>query len=149
MAVSILIAFALFTLASGTKALAPIFHHTSVFTLIGLVLVGVVFTMMKPGHMLTSLHSIASNMFFYGNWGLTWYGVLFLSTAFYFARRDASDGQWMIMLLVPYLLLVYSLAYFTDAYHLGEIDSANRLMLQLMPLVILYLGSRYACVAAR
>ena len=33
--------------------------------------------------------------------------------------------------------------------HLGEIDSANRLMLQVMPLVILYLGSRYACVAAR
>ena len=45
------------------------------------------------------------------------------------------------MALVTYILLVYNLAYFTDSYHIGAVDSANRLVLQALPLVLLYLST--------
>jgi uncharacterized membrane protein YqjE len=46
------------------------------------------------------------------------------------------------MVLVTYVLLVYNLAYFTDAYRIGATDSANRLVLQALPLAVLYLSTR-------
>ena len=40
------------------------------------------------------------------------------------------------MALVTYILLVYNLAHFTDSYHIGAVDSANRLVLQALPWVL-------------
>ena len=93
--------------------------------------------------MLTSLVSILRNIFLgYGNWGLTWYFILFL--ALYFARRHATQRHWLFMVLVSYILLVYNLAYFSIPYHIYDYDSANRLILQALPLVLLYLSLRFA-----
>ena len=87
-----------------------------------------------------------------GNWGLTWYVIFFLSTELYFASRNAAtEHRWIFMLLVTYMLVVYNLAYFTSPYHTGEFDSANRLVLQALPLVLLYLSTGVAqvCKAVR
>lgn len=143
--VSVLGGFGLFAVASGLKVLEPISKITPILTLIGLLLVGVIFTVLKPEHMLASLGSILGNIFLaYGNWGLTWYVVLFLSIALYFARRDSTDRNWMSTLVISYILLVFNLAYFSIPYHIGDYDSANRLMLQVLPLVLLYLGLGFA-----
>jgi hypothetical protein len=94
--------------------------------------------------MLSSLKSIARNVLVEGNWGLTWYVIAFVATELYFARDAATGRHWMLMVLATYFLLVYNLAYFSDPYHVGEFDSANRLMLQALPLVLLYLSTGVA-----
>jgi hypothetical protein len=140
----VLVAFGLFAVASGLKVLDAIVKRTPLLTFIGLVLVSIVFTITKPDHMLSSLESIGRNVLVEGNWGLTWYVIAFVAAERYFACRDATERDWMLMLLATYFLLVYNLAYFSDPYHPGEFDSANRLMLQALPLVLLYLSTGVA-----
>ena len=126
---------------SRLKILDPIVKRTSFLTLIVLGLVSIIFTIIKPAHMLRSLESIGRNILLEGNLGLTWYVIFFLAVELYFARvHAATESQWLFMVLVTYILLVYNLAYFSDPYHIGEFDSANRLVLQALPLVLLYLS---------
>jgi hypothetical protein len=141
--IAVLVGFGLFAVISGLKILAPIVKRTPFLTLMALTLSSIIFTIIKPQHMLTSLKSIAQNILVSGDWGLTWYVIFFLATELYFARRDTTERQWMFMVLVTYILLVYNLAYFTDPYRIGASDSANRLVLQALPLVLLYLSTRY------
>jgi len=139
--ISVLVGFGLFTIVSGLKVLDPIVKRTPFVTLIGLLLVSVTFTVIKPEHMLTSLESIVRNILLDGDWGLTWYVIFFLAAELYFASRDATERHLMFMVLVTYILLVYNLAYFTNSYRIGATDSANRLVLQALPLVLLYLSN--------
>ncbi len=140
--ISVLVGFGLFAVVTGLKVLDPIVKRTPFLTLIALVLASVTFTTIKSEHMLTSLKSIVQNILVYGNWGLTWYVMFFLATEPYFARVHApTERHWMFMVLVTYILLAYNLAYFTDSYHIGAVDSANRLVLQALPLVLLYLST--------
>jgi len=139
--ISVLVGFGLFAVVSHVKVLDPIVKRTPFLTLIALLLVSVTFTLIKPEHMLRSLESLVRNLLIEGNWGLTWYVMFFLATELYFASRHAPKPHWMFMLLVTYILLVYNLAFFTDSYHIGEFDSANRLVLQALPLVLLYLSN--------
>src|SRR6266478_6125823 len=115
-----LVGFGLFVVVSGLKVLDPIVKRTPFLTLIGLVLVSITFTIIKPEHMLSSLKSIVRNILVYGNWGLTWYVIFFLAAELYFARRDATERHWLFMVLVAYILLVYNLAYFSISYHIGD-----------------------------
>jgi hypothetical protein len=139
--IAVLVGFGLFAVASGLKVHNSIVKRTPLLTLIVLALVSVIFTITKPEHMFSSLESIIRNILVDGNWGLTWYVVFFLATELYFARRDATERHRLFMVLVTYILLVYNLAYFTPSYHIGEFDSANRLVLQALPLVLLYLST--------
>ena len=143
--IAVLVGFGLFTVASGLQVLGPIFKRTPFLTLTILALLSVIFTVIKSEHMLRSLGSIVRNILVDGNWGLTWYVISFLATQLYFARRDATEQHWVFMVLATYFLLVYNLAYFTDSYRVGAADSANRLVLQALPLVLLYLSSLYVC----
>jgi hypothetical protein len=143
--IAVLIGFGLFTVVSNLKVLDSIAQRTPFMTLIGLVLASIILTMIKPEHMLRSLENIIRNILVAGDWGLTWYVIFFLATELYFARRSATEHHWMFMVLVTYMLLVYNLAYFRVPYRIGADDSANRLVLQALPLVPLYLSSRYVC----
>ena len=138
--IAVLVGFGMFTVVSGLKTLDPIVKRTPVLTLIVLTLVSIIFTIIKPAHMLTSLYSIVRNILVNGEWGLTWYVIFFLAIELYFARRDAIECHWMFMVLVTYSLLVYNLGYFREPYRIGQIDSANRLVLQALPVVLLYLS---------
>jgi len=147
--IAALVGFGLFAVLSGLKILDPIVKRTPSITLIALALLGIILTLVKPDHMLKSLEGIVRNVFvprpvFTGDWGLTWYVIIFLATALYFARRDAAEGpterHWMFPVLVAYVLVVYNLAYFREPYHTGPNDSSNRLVLQALPLVLLYLS---------
>src|SRR5947207_7066807 len=138
--ISVLVGFGLFAIVSGLKIFDSIVKRTTFLTVIGLVLVSIIFTIIKPDHMLKSLESIGRNILVEGNWGLTWYIIFFLATELYFARiQAATECHWLFTVLVAYILLVYNLAYFSIPYHVGEFDSANRLMLKVLPLVLLYL----------
>jgi apolipoprotein N-acyltransferase len=97
--------------------------------------------------MLSSLVSILQAISLTGSWGLTWYVIFFLATELYFARRDATEHRCLFMILVSFILVVYNLAYFRAPYHNQEFDSANRLVLQALPLVLLYLSLRFAQIS--
>jgi hypothetical protein len=144
-----LVGFGLFAVLSGLRILDPIVKRTPLVTLIMLGLVGITLTLVKPDHMLKSLQSIVRNTLvprelITGDWGLTWYVVFFVATELYLARRDATgrptERHWMFTLLVTYLLVLYNLAYFRQPYHTGPNDSSNRIVLQALPLVLLYLS---------
>jgi hypothetical protein len=140
---SILLGFGLFVAFSNVKALDSLVKRTPVVTLIGLSLISIIFTATRPEHMLGSLLSMVQNILVYGNWGLTWYVIVIIAVELYFARMGSTKHQWIFTLLVSYVLLVYNLAYFIKTpYHTGEVDSANRLLLQSLPLVLLYLSTR-------
>jgi hypothetical protein len=141
--IAALVGFGLFVGVSGLKSLEPIVKRTPLLTLIGLVLVSVVFTTIKPEHMLASLQNMIRHILVDGNWGLTWYAIAFLAAELYFGRRGAAGGHGMLLVIVTYILLVYNLAYFSGPYRQGEFGSANRLILQVLPLVVLYLSRRY------
>ena len=143
------VGFGLFAVLSCLKVLEPLVKRTPFITLIMLALLGIILTVMRPGHMFTSLDSIAQNLFVprevsTGDWGLTWYVILFLATELYFVRRDTaarpSADHWMFAIVVGYLLLLYNLAYFREPYHTRPNDSSTRMVLQAMPLVLLYLS---------
>lgn len=143
----VLVGFGLFAVVSGLKVLDPIIKRTPFLTVMGLILVSVVFTIIKPEHMLTSLVSMVQSISLTGNWGLTWYVIFFLAAELYLSRRDATEPRWLFMILVSFILVVYNLSYFREPYHTREFDSANRLMLQALPLVLLYLGLRFAQIS--
>jgi len=142
--VSVLFGFGLFTVLSGLKVLDPIVKNTPSLTLTGSVLAGFIFTIMKPEHMFSSLESMVGNALVKGNWGLTWYVLLFLLAELHFSKWRSTEHHWMFMVLVTYVVLVFNLAYFGDAYQSGQFDSANRLLLQALPLVVLYLSTGFA-----
>ena len=135
-----LVGFGLFAALSHLKMLDPIVSRTPSVTLGALALASIVLTLVKPGHMLTSLEGIVRNVLQGGEWGLTWYVVLAAITVLYFIRESADERHWLCGVLIAYVLLVYNLAYASDPYRIGRHDSANRLMLQALPLVILYLS---------
>ena len=142
----VLFAFGMFAVVSGLKAFAWVIRRTPFLTLAGLVVLSIIFTILKPEHMVSSLESIAWNTLLKGNWGLTWYVLLFLMAELYLSKWRSTKYHWMFMVLVTYVVLVYNLAYFTDPYHIGEFDSAKRLLPQALPLIVLYLGTGFRSV---
>ena len=139
----VLFAFGMFAVVSGLKALDWVIRRTSFLTLAGLVVLSAIFTILKPEHMFSSLEGIVWNTLVKGNWGLTWYILVFLLAELYFSKRRSTEYHWLFMVLVTYVVVVYDLAYFSDPYHIGEFDSANRLLLQVLPLIVLYLGTGF------
>ena len=115
--------------------------QTHVLVVIGLLLLGIIATIVKPEHMVTSFRSMVRNALVAGDWGLTWYVIAFLATELYVICRHSIERRWMFVVLVTYVLLVYDLTYFTGAYRIGASDSGNRLILQAVPLVMLYLST--------
>src|SRR5262249_46327102 len=69
----VLFAFGMFAVVSGLKAFAWVIRRTPFLTLAGLTVLSIIFTILKPEHMVSSLESIAWNTLLKGNWGLTWY----------------------------------------------------------------------------
>jgi hypothetical protein len=144
----VLMGFGVVTMASASNVLQAVVNYTPSLTLGALAATSVMFTLVKPAHMLTSLHSMLRNVLVDGNWGLTWYVVIFVATELFVVRRRGREAQSVWMVFVAYVLLVYNLGIFGEPYHTGEFDSANRLLLQGFPVLVLYLTTRYAAEGA-
>ena len=139
--ISVFIGLALFTAFSGLEVLRSIVKQTHVVVVIGLLLLGIIATVLKPEHMATSSRSMVRNALVAGDWGLTWYVIAFVATELYILCRHSIERRWMFFVLITYVLLVYNVTYFSGAYRIGASDSGNRLILQAVPLVILYLST--------
>jgi len=139
--ISVFIGLALFTAFSGLEVLRSIVKQTHVVVVIGLLLLGIIATVLKPEDMATSFRSMVRNALVAGDWGLTWYVIAFVATELYVLCRHSVERRWMFVVLTTYVLLVYNVTYFSGAYRIGVSDSGNRLILQAVPLVMLYLST--------
>jgi len=139
--ISLFLGFGLVAILSGLEVLRSIVNQTHILFVIGLLLLGIVFTALKPEQMITSLRSMVRNALVGGDWGITWYVIAFFAAELYVICRHSIERRWMFMILISYIVLVYDLTYFTGAYRLGASDSANRLVLQAVPLVVFYLST--------
>jgi hypothetical protein len=139
--VLVFVGFGLFAVVSGVEVLRSIVNQTHVFVVIGLLLLGIIATIVKPQHMATSFRSMVRNALVAGDWGLTWYVIAFVATELYLICRHSIERRWLFVVLVTYVLLVYDLTYFTEAYRIAASDSGNRLILQAVPLAVLYLST--------
>jgi len=139
--ISVFVGLALFAAFSRLEMLRSMVKQTHVFVVIGLLLLGIIATVLKPEHMATSSRSMVRNALVAGDWGLTWYVIAFVATELYILCRHSIERRSMFLVLMTYVLIVYNVTYFSDAYRIGASDSGNRLILQAVPLVILYLSS--------
>jgi hypothetical protein len=139
--ISVFVGLGLFAVFSGLEALRSIVNHTHILFVVGLLLVAIVFTALKPEQMITSFRSMVRNALVAGDWGLTWYVIAFLAMEVYMICRHSVERRWIFMVLISYALLVYDLTYLSGAYRIGPSDSGNRLLLQAVPLVMLYLST--------
>lgn len=93
----------------------------------------------KPGHMMESARNWASNLTTLPLWGQSWYLIIAL-VAVSLAASPPRFRQAFAIGLPAYLAFVLLLAYFRFPYREGRGDSANRMTIQLVPLIFFYLG---------
>jgi hypothetical protein len=94
----------------------------------------------RPEHMMKSLNSIISNLFEgHGYWGKEWFFVVpMLLLALVFPSESALRKP-LLYFIASYFLLMLMLVYFRGAYRVSHWDSANRMLIHIFPVTLLYL----------
>ncbi len=119
------------------------FENKVVPWLPGLVISGlgifvVVAFVLQPEHMFAGTKAILRNLFLSdGRWGITWYialGLLFISGF----RSSVPFKRLFTVTIACFFLLVIALGALRTPYHLGWSDSANRMMIHILPVVFFF-----------
>lgn len=94
--------------------------------------------LLKPGHMKDSVYYIFMNMLGFGWWGITW---LVISILYMISLKGPSlPYEGIFSYGIPsFFSLVVALSFFRVPYRLGWGDSANRMMVHILPIIALYL----------
>ncbi len=103
---------------------------------------GLVLTILvEPDHMITSLTHFWQNLLDMFAWGGSWI-VVVAFIPFYIIKTDQSaENKFLGYSTFSYILLILIIAIARIPYRLGETDSANRLMLQILPVIIFLIAS--------
>ncbi len=119
-------------LSAAVKKADPLQYIVPAILLVGVLIAFIT----KPEHMAESLYSIGWNLLYLDAWGLTWVLLLlFLPLIFNFPRPD-SGNRFLFFSIAGYFLLVFLFAYLRPPYRLGSSDSANRLIMQILPAIL-------------
>jgi hypothetical protein len=111
--------------------------------LYGLAVATVLFTALRPEHAATTAKHLLVNTFAgSGRWGVTWIAISAL------ALLASWLPPWrchklLVTTIAGSLLLIYIGAFFRAPYRIGWGDSANRMLLHVLPLTCFYLVTRY------
>lgn len=125
---------------------AAAFRLAAALSLYGTALGVAVIWVLRPGHMAMSAASIVQNCVAEGAWQYLWFVLVAGLVAA--AGLPAFPGHtlWSRGALAVFLLItVMSSA--KNPYRLGWSDSANRLLVQFVPLAVVYLGLRFGYAA--
>ncbi|MEP0845654.1 MAG: discoidin domain-containing protein [Phycisphaerae bacterium] len=125
---------------------AAAFRFAAALSLFGAAAVVALLWALRPGHMFLSAASIVQNGVAEGAWQYLWFVLLAGMIAS--AGLPAFPGHtlWSRGALAVFLLItVMSSA--KNPYRLGWSDSANRLLVQFVPLIVIYLGLRFGHAA--
>jgi hypothetical protein len=103
----------------------------------------IVVIVLKPEMMSESLESLRGNLFISGRWGWTWVFVAVLLGVSVALPRISRQECWTVGLGM-FWMLIFVLAVFREKpYRPGWGDSANRLITQSLPIVVMYLVVRF------
>ncbi len=134
---------ALLTILSNNHWIRKIiFSRMQILLTMGVMLIFMVLVILQPAHMWTNISMIASNMFTNGRWGSFWYFILPL--LFFTIPLPKIPRERLITInLVSFFLLLVALGGLRNPYRLGWSDSANRMLVHIVPTLILYLVIKY------
>jgi hypothetical protein len=139
--VGIYLLFLLFVLLKKTKFIKPwIICNISKLMISGLTFGIIGFYIYKPVAMVSTVRTIVENMFISGCWGKAWFYILpILLVAMVYPKRFQHEEYFFnnIVAFILILLLVDYQAY--PIHYLNSGDSANRIMLHILPIILFYI----------
>ena len=106
-----------------------------------LVLVVAFMVIQKPEHMYTSMKVTLKNVLESGRWGITWVVFLLLFILSVFGSGFLKEGYFFYG-ISSFLLLLLAISYFRVPYRVGWGDSANRMLIHILPVISLYVIMR-------
>lgn len=125
---------------------AAAFRLAAALSLFGTAAVVALLWALRPGHMFVSAASIVQNCVAEGAWQYLWFVLVAGLVAAAGLPTFPGHTLWSRGALAVFLLIsVMSSA--KNPYRLGWSDSANRLLVQFVPLIVVYLGLRFGYAA--
>lgn len=109
----------------------PVFPSVLTIALTGSLILSVI---LEPDHMIQSITHFWQNLTNIYFWGWTWIGAAGIVTLSILQKKTPGD-RLLLSTLSTIILIVLLLALARNPYRLGKTDSANRLMLQILPLI--------------
>ena len=110
---------------------------------LGLAIIFIGFFILKPSHIWTNVANVASNMIHDGRWGMFWYFALLLAFFSILLPKIPNEGFFRTNILSFFIILI-DLGGFRSSFRLGWSDSANRMLVHIVPLLVFYLTMKYA-----
>lgn len=89
----------------------------------------------EPDHMITSITHFWQNLTNIYFWSWTWFVVLAFIPVMLKNNQDHPEKRLLLYSIAGYILIILLLVLARIPYRLGQTDSANRLMLQILPVI--------------
>ncbi|MEA1937803.1 MAG: hypothetical protein U9N14_01760, partial [Pseudomonadota bacterium] len=127
--------------AAFWPAMRPLYKHLPDMAVTGLLFVLMLAIAIKPAHMSQSITAFAANIFGMGRWGSLGMALLVLYTAIWLSGPSRDFYSRMIpRFIAAYILALLFLSFFRIPYRVNWGDSANRMMVHIVPLLLTYAG---------
>ena len=121
------------------RKLRPIVGRLPWLMVASLIILLVVFAGSKPQLMASSLSALAANGTYAGSWGFFWYAAVPLLSAVIVSGLVTRD-HLLNFGLAGFFLVLPSFAFLRDLHYSADaLDSANRILLHVVPLIVTYL----------
>jgi|GEM_PF-2959266 len=142
--IALVIGFSLLILLSKLRWIEWLATHAPIMMLYALAGICLLFLALKTDLMTACFAALLDNMFWSGRWGVTW-GILLTLLILAHSQRHIPYEPIFAVGIPCFFLLVYALGAFRDEpYRLGWGDSANRIFTHILPIIVFYLGLKYA-----
>lgn len=119
-----------------------IFSHMHIFTILGVAIIFTNLIVLRPEHIWTNISMIISNMYTNGRWGSFWYFILPL-LCFSIPLPKFPQERFITINLFSFFILLVALGGLRNPYRLGWSDSANRMLVHIVPTLVFYLVLKY------
>lgn len=100
--------------------------------------------LVEPEHMITSITNYWQNLVHMYSWGWTWFVLLFFVPLIFWQSEQLPENWFLIHTIGAYILVIILIALARTPYRLGETDSSNRLMIQILPIILFTIASNAA-----
>jgi hypothetical protein len=112
-------------------------EHLRRLTLTAIILCSVLAIVWNPEHMMMVFYNLGSNMMLTGGWGIVWPAISLAVVLAAVYQRGALLADPRILFVIGYVLLLICLgAVNKRPYVVGPFDSGNRLLFQMLPLLM-------------
>lgn len=119
-----------------------VFPRIHIFSVFGVLIILTGLIIFRPEHIWTNISMIISNMYTNGRWGSFWYFILPL-LFFSIPLPKFSQERFITINLFSFFILLVALGGLRNPYRLGWSDSANRMLVHIVPTLVFYLVLKY------